>query len=152
MFAIPEVPPTKNRQKSIRQQISVKQRWMWMLMTELDRLDLDRPIRKTGKLDVRVTLFFPFRNGQELENYRPRVSEFVGDALWRREMQRDGVRVVGGWLRHDSDDEWRLTVEPLQFGQPRATLVRLRWAAAVPSMVPNRKEESHGPVTPVSAA
>lgn len=130
-FAIHGKPPSKNHQSTRGHwatQNRLKKAWMWRFMQALDDLELDKPIRKTGKLLVHVVIDEKRRTRLECENVRPMLAEALLDALWRREMTVGGARIVGGWISHDSDAEVELVsvVKSDRVGIEQ-TRVRLEW-------------------------
>jgi hypothetical protein len=136
-FVVRGIPPSKNH-KSTRghwaTQNRLKRDWMWRFMRALDELDLDRPIRKTGKLLVYAEVQEAKRTRLEMENVRPALAECLLDALWRREMSVDGARIVGGWISHDSDDEVELvSVRKSDRVGVEQTKVRLEWLPCSPT-------------------
>lgn len=130
-FTIAGVPPSKNHRSTRGHwatQNKLKRDWMWRFMVALDDLELDKPIRKTGKLLVYVVIDEERRTRLECENIRPMLAEALLDALWRGEMTVGGARIVGGWIRHDSDDEVELvSVTKSDRTGVEQTRVRLEW-------------------------
>jgi hypothetical protein len=136
-FAVRGIPPSKN-DKSLKthpaRKNSIKRAWMWKFIRALDELDLEKPIRKTGKLLVYAEVFERKRTRLEAENVRiGMLSEALLDALWRGEMVVDGARIVGGWILHDSDDEVELvSVRKSPVVGVEQTRVTLVWEPLTP--------------------
>jgi hypothetical protein len=134
-FVVRGIPPSKNDKRlkvHPARKSTIKRKWMWAFMRALDDLDLDKPIRKTGKLLVYAEVFEAKRTRLEAENVRiGMLSEALLDALWRESMTVDGARIVGGWIRHDSDDEVELvSVRKSPVVGIEQTKVRLEWRSA----------------------
>lgn len=137
-FTVRGIPPSKNdRRLKIHpaKRSRIKRDWMWRFMRALDELELDRPIRKTGKLLVYAEVFERRRTRLEAENVRiGMLSEALLDALWRESMTVDGARIVGGWIRHDSDDEVELvSVRKSDRVGVEQTKVFLEWLPSSPT-------------------
>lgn len=113
-FVIAGKPPTKNdpdaKHTHWAPAYRFKNKWVWRYMQALDDLNLDKPIQKVGKLLVYVEVQEKRRTRLETHNLviSPAISEPLLDALWRPEMTVGGARIVGGWIRHDTDDEVEL--------------------------------------------
>ncbi len=136
-FVVRGKPPTKNNPKAKpthwASRDRFKNQWVWKYMKALDALELDKPIRKQGKLFVYVEVQEKRRTRLETHNLviSPAISEPLLDALWRREMSVDGARIVGGWISHDSDDEVELvSVRKSDRVGVEQTKVRLEWMPA----------------------
>ena len=134
-FAVRGIPPSKNDDSLAGvhpiTRGRVKKAWMWRFMQALDDLELDKPIRKTGKLLVNVVIDERRRTRLECENVRPMLAEALLDALWRREMTVGGARIVGGWISHDSDAEVELvSVTKSDRVGVEQTRVTLEWTPA----------------------
>jgi hypothetical protein len=133
-FTIHGKPPTKNAAEAKHTHWAsvyrFKNKWVWRYMQALDDLDLDKPIRKVGKLYVYVEVDEKRRTRLETHNLviSPAISEPLLDALWRRKMTVGGARIVGGWISHDSDAEVELvSVTKSDRVGVEQTRVRLEW-------------------------
>lgn len=138
-FTVMGTPPSMNTNtmRNGKPSRRVKKEWQARFMRELDRLGLERPIAKTGPLEVEMVLTFPTRRTRDLDNFwvggKALGDALTGKALKDRAMLVDGARVVAGWLQDDSPADWRLVLRFAEEKGPNSTVVRLTWQEGVPA-------------------
>jgi hypothetical protein len=116
---------------------AAKKLWQGWFARALHGLDLERPISRTGRLWVHVTLRFPERRTRDIaDNFRFLLAKALGDALTGkgrrgRAIFVDHRRYVCGWLLDDGARDWILTVAIDEDLGPHCTTVQLTWDQAV---------------------
>jgi hypothetical protein len=127
-FVIKGTPPSNN-ENEVRShwkgRHALKKSWERAIVKELHRLNLPRPIPDVLYVDTEIT--FPEARRRDVENYREVLSKALGDALSCKDVIVDGARYPGGWIRDDTDKQWKLALRLNDEPGPACTVFRLTW-------------------------
>lgn len=131
-FFLDDTTPSKNSplvRTSWKSKAEQKAHWQERIITELERLEMPRPIPKRGPLIVYCTERFKARRDQELQNYQPFAAEVILDALigGHPNYSRGETRRHDGWLHDDTDDQVEFNFDILRDRGRVGTGVRLVW-------------------------